>query len=539
MQETQPSAIIGLREIARSLSNTLELEATLDLIVRETTAVLRVDSCSLYLLEEDGVTLRLSATTGLRRQVLGYGTLQLGEGMTGAAVQHNRPIYAAVAREHPDFKLVDAERERELMSLLAVPLTIAERPIGAINVQTRDAHTFTPDEIEMLLLIGDLAAGALVKAQLFDEQKMQIEDLRALAEVSEAVTSPQYLDDMLDIVTDMAARSMNVAVCALFMLDESAEYLELRAAQRRSALYQNRRPIPVGRGVIGRVMASGNTVYIPEIAQEPGYVNPTLAAEDGLVSMLAVPLSVRERVIGVMACYTQVRRKFTDDEVAFISTMANQTALAIENAHLVTNAAITREMHHRIKNNLQMVAMLMQLQLPDADKLDTREVLETNMHRIRSIATVHDVLSEKGYRLVDVKDVLERIAQATVEAVNAPFRQVGITVSGESVSLPSQTATALALVVNELVQNAVEHAFVGRSKGHIYVSMVRQADTIKVWVRDDGVGLPDVYEHGLGLEIATTLVADDLNGEIVFKRVDPGTEVMLVLQMGGREMVGG
>jgi GAF domain-containing protein len=90
-------------------------------------------------------------------------------------------------------------------------------------------------------------------------------------------------------------------------------------------------------------------------------------------ALLAVPLAVQERVIGVLACLAPPGHAFSDSQQTLLTTLANQTALAIENARLVTSAAVVREMHHRIKNNLQTVAMLMQLQLPDADRLETRQ----------------------------------------------------------------------------------------------------------------------------------------------------------------------
>ena len=189
-----------------------------------------------------------------------------------------------------------------------------------------------------------------------------------------------------------------------------------------------------------------------------------LATAEGLVSLLSVPLAVRDRVIGVMNCYTSEARAFTSEQHALLTTLANQTALAIENARLVTNTAVIREMHHRIKNNLQTVAMLMQLQIPDADNLDTREVLETNIHRIRSIAAVHEELSDEGFRLVDVKDVLERITITTAETMTFPGKNISIEVFGEPISLPSRAATSLTLVVNELVQNALEHGLCGKGK---------------------------------------------------------------------------
>ncbi len=242
-----------------------------------------------------------------------------------------------------------------------------------------------------------------------------------------------------------------------------------------------------------------------------------------------MPLAVQERVIGVLACLAAPGHEFSDGQQTLLTTLANQTALAIENARLVTSAAIVREMHHRIKNNLQTVAMLMQLQLPDADRLETRAVLLTNIHRIRSIAAVHEILSEQGFRLVNVRAVLERIAQTTMTGMARPNQAVGIAVHGDNLQLPSRAATALAVVVNELVQNSLEHAFVGRDAGRIDISLARTPDALLVVVRDDGVGLPDELPRNLGLEIAETLVADDLRGELQFVRRPIGAEVRIRL----------
>jgi len=527
---TRPQAVSALREIARALSAAWDLDTTLDLIARKTTEVMHVDSCTIYLLDPDSDTLRLRASTGLSRRALGRATLQVGEGMTGYAVQANRPVYAAAAQEDPHFKQVVEAEETSYRSLLAVPLVIESQPIGALNVQTRATRQFSPDEIEVLSLVGDLAAGALAKAQLYDKQRRQIEELRALAQISEVVTSPQYLDDILDVVTEMAAQAMGAAVCSIFLLDESGEMLLLRSAKRTSSSYRPRPPLHVGEGVIGQVVLTGKTAYIPDVRVDEQYLRAELAREEGLVSLLAVPLSVRERNIGVLNCYTNEVVHFTEEQLRLFVTLANQTALAIENARLVTNAAVVREMHHRIKNNLQTVAMLMQLQIPDAERLDTRQVLETNIHRIRSIAAVHESLSEQGFRLVDVKDVLERITQATAGSMLRPDQDVGIEVIGESLPLPSRAATALTLVVNELVQNALEHAFVDRAVGRVEVSLGRSPDELIVLVRDNGRGLPPNLKYGLGLELTTTLITDDLHGGFKFNTpAGGGTEVSIRL----------
>ena len=531
---TRPQAITALREIARALSAAWDLDTTLDLIARKTTEVMHVDSCTIYLLDPDGRQLRLRATTGLARRALGRATLAVGEGMTGYAVQLNAPVHAANAQQHPRFKRVDEALEMEYQSLLAMPLRIDERVIGAMNVQTLARHEFSGDEIDILSLIGELAAGALAKAQLYDDQKRQIAELQALAELSEVVTSPQYLGDILDVVTEMAAQTMSTggetAVCAIFLLNETGEQLELHSAKRASPFYREQPPVPMGQGITGLVAQSGQPIYVPDLQDDGRYLRPEMAAAEGFTSLLSVPLSVRDRVIGVLNCYSYERRDFSEKQRVLLATLANQTALAIENSRLVTNAAVVREMHHRIKNNLQTVAMLMQLQLPDAEHLDTRQVLLTNIHRVQSIATVHEVLSEQGFTLVDVADALRRITRMTAEMSGAAERHISLTVHGEQLLLPSKAATAVTLAVNELVQNALEHAFVGRSQGSITVSLGRGPDDVIVLVRDDGVGMSAEFERHLGLEIVETLVAEDLNGRIRYNQPgEGGTEISIRL----------
>ncbi len=503
-------SLAALREIARSLSSAWDLDTTLDLIARKTTEMMAVDSCAIYMLDADDVTLRLRASTGLAREALGLATLQVGEGMTGHAVKENRPVYAADAQHDPHFKWLAGTEEWRFHSLLAVPLALDGRPIGALNVQTAAPRDYTAAEIDMLALLGDLAAGALVKARLYDRQRRQLDELRALAAVSEAVTSPQYLDEILDVVTQLAAQMAGATACTIYLLEPAD-------GETATPVFANPGgPLP-DEAALATVAATGRPFIAPRLS----------AAGDA--ALLAIPLAVQERVIGVLACLAPPDHAFSESQRTLLTTLANQTALAIENARLVTSAAVVREMHHRIKNNLQTVAMLMQLQLPDADRLDTRGVLLANIHRIHSIAAVHEILSEQGFRLVNVRAVLERIAQTTLFGMARPDQAIDITVHGDSLQLPSRAATALAVVVNELVQNSLEHAFVGRAAGHIDISLARTPDALLVVVRDDGVGLPDEMAHSLGLEIATALVADDLRGELQFVRQPVGAEARIRL----------
>jgi signal transduction protein with GAF and PtsI domain len=526
--EAESLTLSGLREIARALSAAWDVDSTLDLIAEKTAHVMGVDSCSIYLLDEARENLWLRASTGLAKKSLGRGSLKMGQGLTGWAAQHGQPVAIRDAQADPRFHYVPWTEEQIFRSLLAVPLINRERVIGALNVQTFALHDFTPDEIELAILISDLAAGALDRALLYDRMNRQISELTTVAQVSATVNSPLYLDEILSLVVEMAARQMGAAVCTLRLLDEAQGELAVRAAFSTLPGYTRKPPIKMDAGINGQVLRERQPVAVPDVRTDPRYPFRAAAQHEGLVSMLSVPLIVRDRAIGVLNAFTREPHPFSAAEIALFSTFANQTALAIENAQLATHAAVVREMHHRVRNNLQNIAMLLRMQAGQSAALSAQDVLDIAINRIQSIAAVHDVLAHEGYRLVNVKEVAERIVRLVAQNMLRPDLRLTLNVEGEALVLPSRAATSLALVINELLQNALEHAFVGRATGAVTVLFGRSTHELIVQVADDGVGLPAKRSASLGLEIVAALVRDDLHGQIEFAPAEPhGTEVVI------------
>ncbi|MBL7063735.1 MAG: ANTAR domain-containing protein [Anaerolineae bacterium] len=113
----------------------------------------------------------------------------------------------------------------------------------------------------------------------------------------------------------------------------------------------------------------------------------------------------------------------------------------------MVNTAVVREMHHRVKNNLQTIAMLLRLQLGEGDRIDAGEELHESINRILSIAAVHEVLSEKGFRLADVKQILTHVAQTVTQNRLHPHKDLRVEVRGDEITLPSRSATALTLLI--------------------------------------------------------------------------------------------
>jgi two-component system, sensor histidine kinase PdtaS len=406
------------------------------------------------------------------------------------------------------------------------------RIIGAMNVQTAELHDYTDDEIELLSLIANLAAGALEKAALYDRMQQQIQELSTLAKVSQTITSPLYLDEMLGVVTEMAARVMGAKATSLRLLDDATGQLVLRATHNISAAEDQFSSVAIGQSIAGQVAANGRPIIVPNVQTDERYLDRKLAEHEGWVSLLSVPLMVRDRIVGVFSCYMGAYHDFTPKELELVQTLANQTALAIDNARLVINAAVVREMHHRVKNNLQTIAMLLRLQMSAARNLRAQDVLAETINRILSIAAVHETLSEQGLRVVDVKNVLERVTRSIGETMltTPPAGQsITIAVTGDRLVLPSREATSLSLATSELVQNAVEHAFAGRGSGRILVQLQSGSGGCVVIVQDDGVGntLAPSSTRGLGLQIVEALVHDDLQGRFELVASPAGTQAII------------
>ena len=509
--------LAALREIGRALSGAHDVQATLEAISRTTANVMRVDSCSIYLLDKRHKSLYLKASTGLAPTAVDHARLELGEGITGYAAQQGQPVAVRDAARDPRFKYLPETSEHKFKSLLAVPLISQGVVIGAMNVQTTTYRAFTKPRIALLSLIGELAAGALERAVLHDNLKRQVQELSTLSQVSKAVTAPIYFDEMLSVVVEMAAQIMSARATALFLFDAERGELGLRASHGLSRAHADVMPLQVENSLTGRVVTQGQPIEVRDLMKDPLYRNRELAEQEGLHSLLAVPLSVRDKIIGVFNCYMGAPHDFTQSEIDLFSTLANQTALAIENANLAMNVLLVREMHHRIKNNLQMVAMLLRLQLHGGTELAAKDVLQQTINRIMSIAAVHDSLSQAGFRLIDVRALIQQAAHMATQNMIRPDQHIRVSVEGSAVRLASQPATTLAIAANELIQNALEHGFGERKQGSVQVTLVEEPERVLLIVRDDGAGLPADFDRSrsLGLQIVEALIVEDLHGEFL------------------------
>jgi hypothetical protein len=206
---------------------------------------------------------------------------------------------------------------------------------------------------------------------------------------------------------------------------------------------------------------------------------------------------------------------------------------------LISKDATIREIHHRVKNNLQTVAALLRLQARRTVNAEGREALIESVRRVSSIALVHDALSMSVDEQVNLDEVIDRILPIMndVASVDRPIR---INRVGDLGVLDSDRATALIMVITELVQNAIEHAFdPAAQEGSVTIRAERSARWLDVVVHDDGRGLPEGFSlessDSLGLQIVRTLVSAELDGTLGMRQGSArGTDVVLRVPIGRR-----
>lgn len=201
---------------------------------------------------------------------------------------------------------------------------------------------------------------------------------------------------------------------------------------------------------------------------------------------------------------------------------------------LMYKDATIREIHHRVKNNLQTVASLLRLQSRRLTSDEAREALAESVRRISSIALVHETLSQDSRQRISFDKVAQRLIDMLAVSLTDPDRPVHMGLVGTAGELPAEVATPLALVVSELLQNAVEHAFPDRG-GQVSVMLERRPASLHLDVLDDGVGVSESWSlmrnANLGLQIAATLVESELGGTLEVRRNDPGTRCSLMLPL--------
>jgi two-component system, sensor histidine kinase PdtaS len=441
-----------LTETIAAVNSTLDLQEVLEQVATKVADALDTDACFVYLYDERADELVLRATHGTSiEEMTRRPRMRPGEGITGAAAAERRPVMIpAQAHLDPRFKPFPNLPEGEYESILAVPIVAREKLEGALNVRTREAREFSEAEIDLLLAIAAQVAQSIEHAKLYTQAQRRVDELEALARISEAVSESLYFEESLEAIVKTTMDAVSATGAALVLEDGKIAWPEGRAGE-----FAVRTPLRWKRRQIGELVADRDT-------------------------------------------------PFTDEERQLLASIAHHAAVALEHGRAVMRGVLAQEIHHRVKNNLQTVASLLRLQAR-GDQVDARRALEDSVNRILAIAAVHEVLTERRDESVDLGDLLERLRAMLVQGLGAGK---AVQASLAPVTLEGNRATALALVFSELFQNALEHG-----GDEVKIELAQRNGDVLLAIADDGGGIRGAPQ-GTGLSIVDALVRDELGGTL-------------------------
>jgi two-component sensor histidine kinase len=496
-------------ELLHAVAKAGTLEDLLTEIVNIWCRAFQGDSSDI-LFRESGDGLLLKAST-IVPELSNRLRLGRGVGLSGNVVLSGEPIFLNRNAQHdPRFAKYPGVEYSECESMAVLPLFDGQQPsFGAILVRKGSPWRFPEGEKKRLTTLARSTANAIKAYEGAFQEGAQSNRLGALSEVARTISQSPYLEELLQLLVNWTAQQFNYTVCTVRLLDEHREELVLRATQAPSKAYHRKRAIKLGESIAGKAIAENRPVIVPDVQEDADYIGHELAIEQGLRSMICIPLAIQEKPVGVLSCYTSEVRDFLPDEIKALETLAKQAALSIEHAKLQVRNTLMQEMHHRVKNNLQQIASLLRLQRNMSRYKSLEAALDDTLSRILAIASVHDLLSREDLDHVGIRSIAETLVHHQQSSLLLPDRKIQFQVRGDDVTLDMNQATQIALTLNELIVNAVEHGFENTESGEIHINIEAPQDEVGVWVSNDGDPLPLDFDVStashLGLKIVDNL----------------------------------
>ncbi len=318
--------------IAHAVNSSLDLETTLQAVLRAIQEALDVRAVVIRLLNADADELVVAASVGVSSDFLKNVRTKIAPGSVHEQVLAGKTVHvenlAAAEAGDParaSHELSDEQLHMEQVGgFLAIPLSVRERVFGSLNIYCTAGCGFSDTAVTVLHAAADLAAVAIENARLHS----------ALFKIAGALTSTLELQPLLRQVLESTVMEMNLKAAGVRLVDKKRQKLDLVASYGLSQAYLAKGSIDLQRSPIDRRVLSGEAVVVYDVAGEEGFQYPAEAAAEGIRSVLAVPLRVKEQPVGVMRVYSAQPRHFTQVGINFLQSVAGLVAVAIENARL-------------------------------------------------------------------------------------------------------------------------------------------------------------------------------------------------------------
>jgi two-component sensor histidine kinase len=415
------------------------------------------------------------------------------------------PLRTAVTEERI-FREVEPDWDGDLpIRREAIPVRVGDKVIAALGRDANLASARTPSQLELVYLQSAADLAAMIADGSFPNADAPIEE----------GAGPRVGDGLVRLEPD-----------------GTIIYASPNALSAFSRL-----------GISGAVVGEAVNLLTSTVADDPfdasDLAHAIAAAVDG-----GQPASIEVEGGGATILFRALPLRPRGEALGALLLMQDVTELRRRDRQILSKDATIREIHHRVKNNLQTVAALLRLQARRTSVPEAKLALEESMRRVSSIALVHETLSVSIEEAVDFDVVVDRLLGMLADVMGSSGH-IDLRREGSFGEIPAEVATALVLVLTELVQNALEHAFGPTDTGSVTLRAERGRGQLSLWIDDTGKGLPPGFDiassEQLGMQIVSTLVSAELDGtvSITDRPGGPGTSVNVSMPLGRRARVGG
>jgi len=505
-----------IREVSQRIVSILVLDELLAQVVELIRERFGYYHVHIFLVEPEAGYAELRAGTsaeGKAGRVSGVRIRLNAEGIISWVAGHGEPLLVNDVEKVPSFQfdhlLADTRAE------LAVPLRVGDRVLGVLDVQSDRVNAFDRSDLFVLQALGDQVAVAIENARLFNETQQRLAEVSTLYTVAQQTTTSLDLNEVLENIVSIIKRVLACRGCCIFLVDQETQELSIRAASGLSDKWRDEARLKVGEGISGQVAATGRPIYIPDTHSYPGFIffDPTVR------SLLAVPMTTKDRVIGTLNIDDTKVDAFTDDDGRLLSIAAAQAAVAIENAQLYKGlkeraekleraynelkeldrlkSEFVQNVSHELRTPLTFVKAYVELLLDGTlGELNQRqrESLEIVAERTNTLTRlVRDIIAlqqieRESLHLSLVN--LGEIAQMALLGAEVTARQAGIVLKADIPSdlpLVPGDRDRLNQVFDNLLGNAIKFSPDG---GEVTIRVWDAGDVVEASISDNGIGIP-------------------------------------------------
>jgi predicted ATPase/two-component sensor histidine kinase len=346
-------------------------------------------------------------------------------------------------------------------------------------------------------------------------------DLASVLKTSAAISGQIGIEHLVGTLMAIVLEHSGADRAVLILPREHALWVEGEADTRRHGTAISRPHVPLAgfaapARLIGQVVKDGAAVLVDDAARTNPFAHEPYFAATACRSIFCFPLLTQQRLIGVLYLENSLAPGvFTAARQGILGLLASQAAIALENAALAENGALLKEVHHRVKNNLQLISSLLNRQAGHIADPQVAELFHESRNRVRAMALVHENLYRAGnFARVPMADHVANLCRQIARAYGLNTGRIALTVDADDIQLDLDRAVSCGLLINELITNAIKHAFPADGGGAIHVRLQRRPGNVcLLTVRDNGAGMAATAEPAgsLGMQLIQDL-ADQLGG---------------------------